>query len=742
MSFLSPWLLLGLGAAAVPILIHLFGRRPHTRIAFPAMQLLERAERRISSRRRLRDLLLLASRVALVVILTTVFARPTIMRPGAARSPVADADAVALVIDDSASMTRVVERRTAFEHARRRAEELLRELPRDASVTLVSTARGVDPPLPALTADRSRVMRALAAMRPTFRVADYTTALARATQLLRDGQRSRRRVVVLTDGQAAGWPPRGPVLAGAEAPEVVWLDVTGAWENRAVVDVTVEPALELGPGGVAITAEIADFTADGSRGLGVTLRVDDAVVGRGEIDLAAGGRARKRFLHVVSSSDRPIHDVQVDIDPDDLSIDDRRYARFAGGQLLRALLVNGDPRTEKTEDEFFFLATALRTTDPGAALETALPDDVSADELARFNLVVLANVAAPSPGLADALAAFVRAGGGLLLTVGARVDPSVWNQRLAAVLPQPLGLPRTATSRDAETGEVVYDRAAERLAPLDRRHPLLERFPTENAGLGQARFFKYYLLESLPDTAGRSLILRFDTGAPVLVERQVGRGRVLLFASTIDREWTDLPIRPGFLPLMAACARRLVGATDDGAGEPRLVGEAVTLPLPPAARALDVIAPDGLTHALRAETAVADSLTFAETTTPGIYRVRRAETGDRTSAVAGFAVNIDPAESNPAPLSPERRPAASSRADARAAPPQRVELWHALAAALILLLLGESLLTLRSRSITRPRPATPWATPREPAETIPPAPGAPAAPATTATPPRAPAARP
>ncbi len=61
-------------------------------------------------------------------------------------------------------------------------------------------------------------------------------------------------------------------------------------------------------------------------------------------------------------------------------------------------------------------------------------------------------------------------------------------------------------------------------------------------------------------------------------------------------------------------------------------------------------------------------------------------------------VNIDPRESNPERLAPDKRPDRKAAARAEGPPPKRrVELWHALAGLLIVLVLFESLLTLRWR---------------------------------------------
>jgi len=168
--------------------------------------------------------------------------------------------------------------------------------------------------------------------------------------------------------------------------------------------------------------------------------------------------------------------------------------------------------------------------------------------------------------MAAAMARFVSAGGGLFISVGDRVDTTMWNERMAKLWPQPLGLPRTASALPGQhAGEIVDDRPAERLAPIDRRHPLLASFPEHGEGLVSARFFKYMLLDPAPESPERGVILRYESSAPALVEKQVGKGRVMLLSTTVDREWTDLPIRTGFLPLVREASPRAGEAREHGA---------------------------------------------------------------------------------------------------------------------------------------------------------------------------------
>jgi len=489
-------------------------------------------------------------------------------------------------------------------------------------------------------------------------------------------------------------------------PEVIIDDVTAGapLPNRAIVDARAEPSAEAGPGGIAVTVEIADFAKQAAPALGVTLRVDGAAVAQGTVDLPAAGHARKRFLHAFSGEGGGAHDIVVQIDADPFPLDDRRALHVEMARTLRVLAINGDPRTIRNEDETFFFETALKSGMPGALVTSKLTDDVSPEALSGFTVVALLNVAEPPAPLAAALERFVAAGGGLFISVGDRVDAATWNQRMAALLPQPLGLPRTAAALPGQhAGETIDERPAERLLPLDRRTPVLAAFPEEGDGLLSARFFKYLLLEPVRDTARRNVILRFESGAPALVEREVGKGRVLLLTTTIDREWTDLPIRPGFLPLVRETARHLVGATDEDNAAGSLVGEPRVLSFAGDLQILEVRRPDGSVWVGKREGGgAAKSVVFAGTDQIGLYHVRGAGADETFAGLPAqdFAVNLDPRESDPGRLAPEKRPdrMAAARTGAQA-PKHRVELWHALAAILILLVLLESLLSLRWRRL-------------------------------------------
>ena len=373
------------------------------------------------------------------------------------------------------------------------------------------------------------------------------------------------------------------------------LDASGGepWSNRAVVGLGAEPAPEEGAQGIAVVAEIANFAAEPARNLGITLRLDGVEVARGFVDVPAGGRARKRFVHTVSGGARQ---AEVVIDHDGFALDDRRACRVEASRGLRVLLVDGDPRTVRTEDEAFFLEAALRAGGSNFSVTTVLPDELGNRDLAAYGAVFMANVARPSAAVAAAITRYVEDGGGLFISVGDRVDVDAWNQTMkaraaAAARARSAAPPRCpARGRRARPSICARPSAWRRSTGATR---CWRRSRRAARGWRRRASSSSCCWRPVPEAPGRRIVLRYENGAPALVDAEVGRGRVLLLTTSVDREWTDLPIRPGFLPLVQEAARYLAAAPSGDATATVTVGGKREIVLGADDRRVEVVKPNG-----------------------------------------------------------------------------------------------------------------------------------------------------
>jgi hypothetical protein len=709
-GFEHPLLLWGLLAAAIPLVIHLFFRRRPRPTPFPAIDFVLRARRQTEQRLRLKKVLLFAARTLLVAAAAAAIARPRSDRPlTAAAGDAGGPKATVIVLDASASMQYRLGGETVFARARGKAVEALAGLAGEAPVAAL-VCDGRPPVVAAPSFDRAAVRRQLDEAVVSFEHADLTACLAAAARALGSERLQAalgKRIVVVTDLTAAAWrldvaPPQVDGPRGPERPQVQVLDAAGAeLPNLAVTALSAEPDPAVGPRGYRIAATVASAGGAGVKDLPLSLHVGGEArpAIRAFLDLGSGASARKT-LSLAFPAGGPTS-LSVSLPADALPLDDARALTLTVPKEIRALLVDGSPSPVKFRDEAYFVEAALGS--PASPVRPTLIDAeaLRSADLAAFDVVFLLNVRSVGSRVAD-LTRFVEGGGGLFLSMGDQVDPDACDRELGALLPLPLHLVKTAAEPGPGQG------GAARLARIDEAHPALSVFTGEaREGLLGARFQRYVLTRPPRKGEAPSVLAAYDDGAPALVVARRGRGRVLLFTSSVDRDWNDWPIRTSFLPAMQRFAAWLSGALEDRRDLPTVVG-APRLLRPGEGRTLrGLVGPDG--HAWsRAELEAAGleaaeggaALTFTPRR-PGLWRVKVQERGtERLEPSLDFAVVPDPRESDTRRLQPGELTAwlggeAHATVDGQggaAADRPGVPLWSWLLAAAVVLLLAEGLL--------------------------------------------------
>jgi len=697
-SFLAPLMLIGALGMLVPIAIHLIGRRKAKVVRFAALEFLIATRRRVARRLELRERVLLVVRALVCLAVPLALAKPFTSCQSRGLAIVRGPQAAVLVIDDSFTAGYRLGDRSLLARATSEAARVLERLGPEAEVAVIRAAEGE--PLPTeLSRDHLRVRDSLLALTPTSRPADLDRALARAAQLLAGSSHQRRTVYLLAPLTRGSLRTGGSPPWGADGPRLETIDLRGdaALPNLAVTSLTAEPDASAGTRGIAVVAEIANYGPTPVTGLTVSLSIGGPVVARGQLDVPAGGKQIKRFLATLPAGARSA-EIAVEIPHDALPVDDRRHALARLRDEIHVLVVDGDARADRREDEVFYLEAALRPGDraeAGTVVTRITPDDLDDVHLDQIDVAVLANVAALPAERVTALAAWVAAGGGLLVAAGDNVDPAAYERTMTPLLPQAVRDPI-----DTGWGAAPDERAARalHLTKWEADHPIFAPFAQDAPGLAEASFDKVLLLGPTTDTADRKVLARFTNGAAALVEARSGGGRLLLYTSTLDRDWNDLPLHPGFLPLMQESVRHLARRRDTASTAELLVGQAAPLPTLDLKR-LEVRGPDGGGAVFAGERIEGRRMVrFTATDAPGIYRVGGADqagaTRDRDELA--FAVNLDPRGSDLTAVGPGALPASGIAAGVGThTSRRRVELWHALAAALLVLLLIESILVQR-----------------------------------------------
>jgi hypothetical protein len=667
-------MLIALAGLAIPMAIHLRLRRRAPEVSLDAVMQLVLAGGGTVWRLKWIHGLLLGIRVLIVAAVVLVFAQPYLERPASGIGGSRPA-AFALVLDDSLSMQLSAGGRTPWDRAKSAAMRALSELPPESEVHVILASRSVRAhPGSGRNWDATRATRFVAGLRATRAGTDLPGAMRRAAEHLRSSPIRDRRLAVISDfvDHATEALPSSEELAGIE---VVPLDVStpGPLGNRAILDVTAKPATDLGANHVRIRVEVLNDTEALMREV-VGVRVGKSGVAR-EVECPPRDRCAHEFLLAVEEG---ILTGDVRIPLDALPDDDVRGFSLAPRSRNAVLLVNGSLGRSPEDDETFFLARALALRvgdDTGFVIATVRPEELSPLHLSAAGTVALVNVTTLAVEQVRALADFVAQGFGLLVSMGDSVDPDARNLPVWDLLPAP---PRDVADRGAEG---VF------LGLADPDSPVTEGLLDGAGSVAVARVRRYVLLDD-GWKEGSRVLASLSNDVPILVERRLGEGRVLAWLTTLDREWTDLPLRPAYAPFVRGLfgALKEAGSQRDGAsirvGEPRFI---------------DV--PEGfervvVTGPAEEQTVLTETGDFMATDIPGVHRLDWYKAG-RDSPVRSdaFVVNVDPRESllRKTRGIPESWMAGSViPGDGEAAPARKVPLMTYLIVACLCLLLAEA----------------------------------------------------
>ena len=307
-------------------------------------------------------------------------------------------------------------------------------------------------------------------------------------------------------------------------------------------------------------------------------------------------------------------------------------------QIPIAIVKSRQHEIEYLDDAYYLERALTPVTDGKWALRTkslALAE-VADESLASYAIVFCVNLPAVEPLVAAKLSDYARSGGHVVWICGDNVVPEAYTAMNQAagneLLPIRLLSVKEPTDDQPDGWHVGW---------LDPSYPAFMAL-SNPASLYQSILVSRYV-ETEPAEEGRATILaKLDNGSPLLVERSIGLGSVLLLGTSTHVDWSNLPLRPIFLPFVAGLAFHLASTE---AMQPQLVaGMPIVSPWPVTAnREIEILRPTGEAIRLGGSGASEESLRYEDTHEVGIYELRSLDpTFQRRTA---FAVNLDSDES-------------------------------------------------------------------------------------------------
>ena len=539
MGWLAPTFLAGLLAVAVPVVIHMINRERKETVPFPSLMFLRKIPYRSVRRQKLRHLALLALRCLAILIVVAAFARPFLS--GRAAPPISGSDGreVVIVLDRSYSMAHGSRWTRALDAARTIAGQM-RAIDRVSVVTFGSTAAQVVEP----TSTPARVESVLSTLEPSSEPTRYAAGLRMAGQLLGASQSARKEIILITDFHRFGWSVSDEVSLPAGV-AVRTIDVSRAEKSDVAIASVSVARTQTGDRTRATVTARATNLGDAPRTVEATLDFAGRRVDARRVTVPARSSSQIVFAGapVTANAARGV----VRITPDSQPSNDVFHFVVAEETGASALIVEPSPRGRQNQSLFFSRALSV-ADDPPVRVELKTSSTIAPIDLRARTLIVLNESELPAGTMGNQLRARVSAGAMLLIVPGERTMttvPTEWR----AVLP-------------ASIGPVVERGGAGRWASVDFSNALFEPFRASRADFSSVAVTRYRSLEARDSS---QVIARMDDGAPLLVERAVGSGRVMIWAGTLDAAWNDLPFHPLFVPLVHQLARRSLAGRESRA---------------------------------------------------------------------------------------------------------------------------------------------------------------------------------
>jgi hypothetical protein len=668
MGFLAPWFFVGFVALGMPVFVHLLRKHVTTPRPVSSLMFFERGTQSSTRHRRLRYLLLFALRLALILLVVVAFANPFLRRAGNTNGSL-----LLIVLDNSFSMRAG----TRFADAKRQALEMLASKPRSQRAQIIALGGQVQLlTLPAR--DSNQLKTALESIEVGDGHASFAD-LARSVSALSESTPGSIELHLFSDIQRTAMPDN---FTEAVLPAAVKLTLHPVFiDSRSpnwTIDSVSAPTELTDPKDLTksrVKAVITGFSTP-EVDKTVSLTVNGRPVASRTIKVAENGRAPIEFAPI--DVDYGFNRCEIRIEGND-SLAADNAARFVIRRVdpQRVLFVHS---SADQRSPVYFGAALNAATGGAFVLQPMVADQTTDLDPAKFAFTVLSDATNLPSIFEHTLEQYVAKGGNVLIALGLDAERHthipLWSSSLQR-------------SRNFGSGAAT-------IGQVDFTYPALEQDKPgrDNGGWAGAKV----LYAASVDSASARIAARLNDGTPLLLDRQIGEGHVLLFTSGLDNLTNDLPLHPVFVAFVDKATRYLSGSEQLSGS--RIVDSFVQLRSSPATSekttSVEIVDPEG-----RRPLSLNDarSVQTFRLTRSGFYQIRFA---NGRNALIG--VNPDRKESDLTPITPEMQSLWTGSKDDRrgtekmvvsGANYQQLNLWWYVMLLALVVALAETLLSSR-----------------------------------------------
>lgn len=555
MIFLNPAILIGLLAASIPIIIHLFNIRKLKTIEFSTLDFLKELQKNKIRKIKIKQWILLALRTMIILLLITGFARPTLEGVAIGGTSSAAKTSSVFIIDDTFSMSVVDGNGSFLNQAKQYAKEILEQMGEGDEAAIVTVSNPGKEIY--LLNNLNQIKKEIEELSPSYKHGTLHDALVNAARILSMSNNFNKEIFLFTDFQKNGIEKGGLSDLSELLNDKIRLFLMD-FSGKEVYNVSVDDfysetkIFELNKP-VILKSAITNRTKQTVSNAVVSLFLNGERFSQQSVTISAGETSLIDFE--VNINQKGFNELFIEIEDDEILHDNKRFLTIYIPEKINILLLT------ENEKDFRFIELALKLNEESEVFEITKRNvnQINIVDLKRFDAVFLS-------GLLNDISkinGFVNEGGGLFLFPSSNADVNKTNE-----FNNKLGIPLVQEFISKQSEQSVVFNA------ISFEHPIFENIFADKRKreLESPEFYKYYRITS--DFRAKSIITLFDNSV-FISEVNKGKGKILISSSLPILEWNSFPLKSFFVPFITKSAFYL--SAKEGNGINYTVGDKIEL---------------------------------------------------------------------------------------------------------------------------------------------------------------------
>ncbi len=529
MVFLNPAVLIGMLAAAIPVIIHLLNLKRLKKVEFSTLAFLKELRKSKIRKIRLKQWLLLAIRMLIIAFLVMAFARPTIKSISFGNS--AAKTSAYFIIDNSYSMSVIDEKGAYFNQAKVIAGKLIDNLQEGDEISVVFTS-GLNGNAVKPSQDFSAVKKIIKQSEISDITSQHSPGLMKVFEELENSMNFNKEIYYISDFQKINYLKlnKNNKQKFETLPESRFYEIRFNPKNvtnLTVTDFKSDNQIFEFNKPVEFTVTVKNNSAQNINNATITLFINGKRRAHAGVKLAAG--ESKSYKLTTTLKEKGLLEISTELDDDDILRDNKMYLGIYVPEKIKVLLITGKNSGAK------FPSLALKPEIAGAiSLEKISKEQIASRNLKNYDVIFVLGALTVNTGV---LKDYLLNGGNLIFMPAS-------NDELSKVrnFCKKLNLPLPEQINNFPDNPVVFEK-------IDLKHPVFANLFRKNFNpeLDSPLIYKY--LQMNTQGKGKSIISLIDNSS-FLSEYNLGKGKIMFFSVAPGLEWSDFPLKGIFAPLM------------------------------------------------------------------------------------------------------------------------------------------------------------------------------------------------